>query len=87
MDVYSALPLALPEGLVLQELTLVCTRLLVDWTKLCCQVGRGQPMQPFNLHYCVACKGGQEGNEGSSGRPLFRTLCLALPAGAGGAGG
>ena len=40
-DLYTALPLALPPGMQLQELTLTSSRLLVDWALLCTQVGRG----------------------------------------------
>lgn len=38
LDVYTALPLALPERLRLQELSLAATQLLVDWPRLCSQV-------------------------------------------------
>ncbi len=40
LDIYTALPLVLPERLRLQELALAATRLLVDWPRLCSQVGR-----------------------------------------------
>ncbi|KAL4420835.1 hypothetical protein ABPG75_010491 [Micractinium tetrahymenae] len=38
LDIYAALPLALPERLRLQELSLAASRLLVDWPRLCSQV-------------------------------------------------
>ncbi|KAL4451263.1 hypothetical protein ABPG77_009335 [Micractinium sp. CCAP 211/92] len=38
LDIYTALPLVLPERLRLQELALAATRLLVDWPRLCSQV-------------------------------------------------
>lgn len=39
LDIYTALPLALPPRLRLRELSLAATRLLVDWPRLCSQVG------------------------------------------------
>jgi hypothetical protein len=40
-DLDAVLPLRLPEGLVLEELNLATSRLLVDWGRLCKQVGVG----------------------------------------------
>lgn len=54
-DLFAALPLALPPGLHLQELDISCSRLLVDWTQLCTQVGAGQGSGPLWVNSSASC--------------------------------